>query len=239
MPGVPSEGLVGTAVASLPGQARLVGSGEIGGETLALWLLDVGTTAEADLDASILDESERRRAAALEAPGLRRRYLLSHVALRHLLGQALGLPPRDVHLVREPCPRCGAAGRPVLSQPPGALHFSTSSSEHLVLIGLASAAVGVDVEAVRPLQAVGAASAVFHPTEREELLSMAPEVRRARFTVLWCRKEAHLKGVGVGMSHGLMGEYWGARSPAAPRGWTLLDVPVPAGFSASAAVRTG
>ena len=115
-----------------------------------------------------------------------------------------------------------------------------SSSKHLVLLGLASAAVGVDVEAVPSLRTVSEASELLHPAEREELLAMAPEDRRATFTSLWSRKEAYLKGVGVGLAHGLVGEYLGTRPEAGtPEGWALLDVAVPPGFVASAAIRTG
>jgi 4'-phosphopantetheinyl transferase len=237
---VPSDGNIGATLGSFLGHSRIVPSVEVAGETLDLWLLDADVE-EVGVDPSVLDDDERRRAEALETPELQHRYLLTHAAMRHLLGQALGLPPEDVRIARDACPRCGAhGGRPVLAEPTGPLHFSISSSKHLVLIGLASAAVGVDVEAVPSLRAVSEASELLHPAEREELLAMAPEVRRPTFTRLWSRKEAYLKGIGVGMAHGHAGEYLGTRPEAAtPEGWTLLDVPVPPGFAASAALRTG
>ena len=221
-----------------PVPPRLLYSGEVVGETLDLWLLD--TSADDGVDPSVLDDVERRRADALETPDLRRRYLLAHAALRHLLGQAVGLPPRDVRIVRESCPRCGApGGRPVLGESTRSLHFSLSSSKHLVLVALASAAVGVDVEAIPSRRAVDEAGALLNPAEREELRDMDPEDRRSTFTRLWSRKEAYLKGIGVGVAHGL-DEYVGTRPHgAAPAGWTLLDVPVPPGFAASAALHTG
>jgi len=234
---VPGDGNVGATLDSFPGHARLLYSGEVAGETLDLWLLD--TSADDGVDPSVLDDVERSRAHALQTPELQRRYLLAHAALRHLLGQALGRPPRDVRIVREPCPRCGAAGgRPVLGESTRSLHFSLSFSEQLVLIALASAAVGVDVEAIPSRRAVDEASALLHPAERQELRETDPEDRRATFTRLWSRKEAYLKGIGVGVAHGL-DEYVGTRPhEAAPEGWTLLDVPVPPGFAASAALHT-
>jgi 4'-phosphopantetheinyl transferase len=235
---VPGDGNVGATLDSVPGHARLQYSGGVAGETLDLWLLDTG--ADDGIDSSALDDVERRRAHALQTPDLQRRYLLAHAALRHLLGQALGLPPRDVRIVRESCPRCGAAGgRPVLGESTPSLHFSLSSSEHLVLLALASASVGVDVEAIPSRRAVDEASALLHPAEREELRHMDPKDRRATFTRLWSRKEAYLKGIGVGVVHGL-DEYVGTRPhAAAPEGWTLLDVAVPPGFAGSAALYTG
>lgn len=238
---MPGNGNVGAALASLPGRPRLVFRGTVGVEKLDIWLLDTDADYERSVDPSVLDDGERRHLDALGTPALQRRYLLAHTALRQLLGQALGLPPRDVRIVREACPRCGkAGGRPVLGEPTRPLHFSMSSSKHLVLLGLASAAVGVDVEAVPSLRTVSEASELLHPAEREELLAMAPEDRRATFTSLWSRKEAYLKGVGVGLAHGLVGEYLGTRPEAGtPEGWALLDVAVPPGFVASAAIRTG
>lgn len=238
---VPGDGNVGATLGSVPGLPRLVHSGEVAAETFDLWLLDTDTDDGVGVDPSVLDDGERRRAEALETPGLQHRYLLAHAALRHLLGQALGVAPRDVRIVREACPRCGAAGgRPVLGEPTRRLQFSMSSSKHLVLLGLASTAFGVDVEAFPTLRTVSEASELLHPAEREELLAMAPEVRRAAFTRLWSMKEAHGKAIGVGVGHGQIGAYVGTGPHAVvPAGWTLFDVPVPPGFSASAALRTG
>ena len=234
---VPGDGNVGTILESVPGRPHLAYSGAVAASTLDVWRLDAhaGETS----DPSDLDDDERRRADALASPGLRQRFVLAHVALRHLLGQALGLRPRDVHIARQACPRCGApGGRPVLDGP-APLHFSLSSSEDVVLIALASATVGVDVEAVPPLRAVEEASPLLHPAERQELDGLAPEARRADFASLWSRKEAYLKGTGEGIGHRL-GEVYIGTGPraAAPAGWTLVEVPVPLGFCGWAAVRT-
>jgi 4'-phosphopantetheinyl transferase len=235
---MPGDGNVGVTLDSVPGRPHLVRSGAVGPATLDVWLLEseIGEIA----DPSVLDEDERRRAVALEAPGLRQRFVLAHAALRHLLGRALGVPARDVQLARLACPRCGRpGGRPVLGGTARPVEFSLSASEHLVLIALASAPVGVDLEAVPALQAVEETSELLHPAERQELLAMAPEDRRANFTRLWSRKEAYLKGTGVGIGHGLGDVYVGTGlRAAAPDGWTLAEVPVPPDFSGWAAVRT-
>lgn len=241
---VPYHAKVGTNLNPLPGRPRLVRSGQVAGETLDVWLFEHDSPVDEDGmfgdDPSVLDEDELRRLEALDTPALKQRYLRAHVALRRLLGEALDRPARNVRIVRESCPRCGApGGRPVLDEPGRPLFFSMSAREHLVLIGLASAPVGVDVEASPSLRAVGEASALLHPAERQELMAVDPEIRPATFTQLWCRKEAYLKGIGVGVAHGVADEYLGTRPHAiAPSGWTLLDVPVAAGFFASVALRT-
>ena len=235
---MPGDGNVSATLDTFPASARLLYSGEVASETLDLWLLDSG--ADDAIDPSVLDESERRRAHALETPDLRRRYLLAHAALRHLLGQALGLPPRDVRIVRESCPRCGATGgRPVLGESMRSLHFSLSAastwcSSHSPRLRSA----WTWRQSLRTAPSTRPARSL-HPAEREELRDMDPDGRRATFTRLWSRKEAYLKGIGVGVAHGL-DEYVGTRPQgAAPEGWTLLEVPVPPGFAASAALHTG
>ena len=228
---VPGDGNVGAALAVPRSRAVRCARGT---SVLRSWISGSSTPTLTMRDPSIRRSSTTASVDTLDAlgtPALQRRYLLAHTALRQLLGQALGLPPRDVRIVREACPRCGTAGgRPVLGEPTRPLHFSMSSSKHLVLLGLASAAVGVDVEAVPSLRTVSEASELLHPAEREELLAMAPEDRRATFTRLWSRKEAYLKGIGVGLAHGLVDEYLGTRpqagTPRAGRCSTLPYHPV-------------
>jgi 4'-phosphopantetheinyl transferase len=56
---------------------------------------------------------------------------------------------------------------------------------------------------------------------------------------LWTRKEAYLKGLGVGVNHGLASEYLGTEGgAAAPAGWSVLDVAVPSSYAAATALRT-
>uniref|UniRef100_UPI0037DDB9BE 4'-phosphopantetheinyl transferase family protein n=1 Tax=uncultured Frigoribacterium sp. TaxID=335377 RepID=UPI0037DDB9BE len=66
--------------------------------------------------ASWLDADERARAARLHDATDRHRWLVSHVALRLLLGASLEVHPSAVAVVREACPRCGGPhGRPELA----------------------------------------------------------------------------------------------------------------------------
>jgi len=206
---------------------------------LDLWVLRVAVEDVTQFDLSMLDDDERRRAAALAVPDDRRRYVASHLVVRYLLGSYLGIPPSSVAYFREPCACCGAPhGRPALDKPTRPLHFSVSRSGGLALIGIATARVGVDVEAISQRDTVAEVSPLLHPAERTEIFSAMPSKRAAAFTRIWTRKEAYLKGMGLGVTHDLMADYLGTEQHAvAPMGWTVVAAPVPAGYAGAAAVQ--
>jgi 4'-phosphopantetheinyl transferase len=212
---------------------------ELGEVMLDLQVLRVADVGVTQLDLSLLDDAERRRADALASPADRVRYVAAHVVLRRLLGGHLGLAPRAVVYVREPCPRCGAPhGRPAVGGPTPPLHFSLSYSGGLGLIGIASAPVGVDVEMLAPPETVDEVSALLHPAERAEIASAPPAQRSAVFTRIWTRKEAYLKGTGTGVALDLAADYLGTEERATgPVGWAVTTVPIPFGYGAAVAVR--
>jgi len=206
-----------------------------------LWVLNLGDIDVDQLDASALDLDERARAEALALARVEDRagYVAAHVLLRELLSGRMGLARSEVSYAREPCPSCGGPhGRPVLSEPCDAVHFSISRSAGAVLVGLAPVRVGVDVEALPSSETAGEVGALLHPAERAEIEAAPPARRPEVFARLWARKEAFLKGVGIGVAGDLAADYLGTqqRTPG-PAGWTILDVPVGAGYAAAAAVQ--
>jgi 4'-phosphopantetheinyl transferase len=214
-------------------------SRQLSGESLHLWGLDA--TQSVDLGGSYLDHHEEGRAALLYRPRDRARYVLAHVALRELLSRYLEIPSHDVAYARQPCPTCGGPnGRPAVDRAARPVHFSLSTSGDVILIGIATAPVGVDVQVLAGSGAVGDVAELLHPAERAELSATAPSERVMAFTRLWTRKEAYLKGLGVGVAHGTATEYLGLQQRApSPRGWSVIDVQVPPSYASAAAVRTG
>ncbi|MFC1410945.1 4'-phosphopantetheinyl transferase superfamily protein [Streptacidiphilus sp. N1-12] len=175
----------------------------------------------------LLDAEERARAAAFVHDADRIRYVAAHVALRRLLGDATGRPARDLVLIREPCPRCGEPhGRPALADPPRPLHFSLSHGGDLVLIGIAEVPIGVDVEGLPRGETVAELASVLHPGEQTELASLPADQLVPGFARLWTRKEAYLKGLGIGLGRDPSADYLGTAGLAPnPPGWTVTDLP--------------
>ncbi|WP_420718027.1 4'-phosphopantetheinyl transferase family protein [Streptomyces sp. H34-S4] len=186
----------------------------------------------------MLDDAERARLQGLRRAEDRDQYRVAHVALRQLLGSRLGQDPAQVRFVREPCPGCGGPhGRPAVPGVP--LHFSLSHAGDAVLVAFADTPVGVDVEE-RPSASVAAElTEALHPAERAELSALPAAERPAATARCWTRKEAYLKGVGIGLGDHPDRTYVGTgAAPTAPPGWAVTDVPAPPGYVAARAVRT-
>ncbi|MET9851925.1 4'-phosphopantetheinyl transferase superfamily protein [Streptomyces sp. NPDC006450] len=209
-----------------------------------LWAVRVSLYADRARELEgLLDDAERDRLQRTRRAADRDQYRVAHVVLRQLLGERLGQDPAQVRFVREPCPGCGAPhGRPAVPGTP--LHFSLSHAGDAVLVGFADRPVGVDIEQwPAPALAAQVASElteVLHVAERAELSALPPDERPAAVARCWSRKEAYLKGVGIGLGGNPALTYVGTGAvPSAPSGWTLTDVPASPGYVAARAVRTG
>ncbi|MCM2391244.1 4'-phosphopantetheinyl transferase family protein [Streptomyces albipurpureus] len=203
-----------------------------------LWIARVGEhAADAMAHRDLLDAEESARLDGFVRPGDRDAYAVGHVALRRLLGDRLGRAPEAVVLGRNPCTSCGDPhGRPIVPGDP--VHFSLSHTRGMVLIALASAPVGVDVEVLPRPETVADITPQLHPTERLELAELPAEGRSLAFARCWTRKESVLKARGVGLNEELSRTYVGAGpQPAVDPVWLLADVPVDPGFAAAVAVR--
>ncbi|MFB8086048.1 4'-phosphopantetheinyl transferase family protein [Streptomyces sp. NPDC055992] len=205
----------------------------------SVWLVDTDRAAGAarSLAPGILDASELARVEKLVFPADRDCYTAAHVALRLLLGAHQGVAPDAVRLTRERCPSCGGPhGRPATG---GGTHFSLSHTRGVALLAFADAPVGVDVERVPEARVVAEISGQLHPAEAAELSALPQPERLAAFARVWTRKEAYLKGEGVGLAGGLNHEHVGTGPlPLDPPGWSVTDVAVPAGYAAAVAVGT-
>ncbi|MEU1185869.1 4'-phosphopantetheinyl transferase superfamily protein [Streptomyces sp. NPDC005820] len=192
------------------------------------------------LAAGELDREEHERAAAFVRPHDRLQYLAAHIALRRLLAAYTGMPPDRMRFGRDG--PGGRRGRPTLLGAPVPLHFSLSHSHGLVLFGVASTPVGVDVQRVPSRETTELCLSKLHPQERAELVRLAADARPLVFGRLWTRKEAYLKGLGTGLARSpaadYLGEHRGGAAPARPTGWTVRNVPAAPGHVAATALRT-
>ncbi|MFD7233470.1 4'-phosphopantetheinyl transferase family protein [Streptomyces sp. NPDC059881] len=190
-----------------------------------VWAVRQAPPWREDLSLSLLDAEEQARAASFTRPRDRSMYLAAHVGLRLLLGDRLGVHPRDLRFGRDRCAHCaGPHGRPVLLDGPGGLHFSLSHCAGITLVGVADVLVGVDVERLPGRRTVELCLSRLHPRERDELLRVPWAERTLDFCRLWTRKEAYLKALGTGLSRGLDRDYLGAGGEGRPAGWRVVNL---------------
>lgn len=157
----------------------------------------VGVVAEL---VRLLDETELARADRFDAQRGRARYVVSHAALRSILGRYLDRPPADLRF------ETGERGRPLLDGRARGLRFSLSHSGDIAVVAVAAKIrVGVDAERVRPVRRLlRIARRYFAPSEYRRLRELGDEGERARvFLRCWTRKEAFLKALGCGIAGGL------------------------------------
>ena len=164
----------------------------------AVWAIDLTLSArQLALCEAALSAEERGRAGRFVRGEDRDRFLASHAALRFVLGRILARPPRDLDF------EAGPAGKPELAPPSaGVLHFNLSHSGTRALVGVSTeGAIGVDVEALRPMpDAARVARSFFARDEADALATVPSAVREAAFMALWTRKEAVVKALGAGLS---------------------------------------
>jgi 4'-phosphopantetheinyl transferase len=189
---------------------------------------------------ALLGPAELERVERFLRPVDRQRYLLGRVMLRTLAGAYLATAPEALRL------QPGWRGKPAFADDPN-LQFNISHSGQLVLCAFAAGrAVGVDVEAHRPLPERDAlARRFFAPDENLALQRLDADQRTAAFFRCWTRKEALLKAWGGGISMALScfavpvesGQHWPAPAlhPETKEQWELWDLPAPDGYAAAAA----
>jgi len=137
------------------------------------------------------DAAADRRDAKVRAARTRSQ---SRAGLLRILAHYAGMPAAalafDVH----------ALGKPFLRHA-GAPSYNLSHTRGLALVAVcAGAAVGIDVEQVRPLADADALAQRFlSPAEAAAVLEAAPAARGAAFLRTWTRKEAVLKASGHGL----------------------------------------
>ncbi|WSQ10893.1 4'-phosphopantetheinyl transferase superfamily protein [Streptomyces sp. NBC_01231] len=153
------------------------------------WLVDLDADEPALAGEGALTEAERRRGAQFAHTLPARRFRRSRLAVRHLLGERLGVAPSELRIASLP------GGKPYLPDHPG-LHVNWSRSEGLLLLGASgSGPIGVDIEWQRPV-----------PTPLDVLAAVYPalpaDAGPESFLPAWTLLEAAVKATGRGLSRG-------------------------------------
>ena len=160
-------------------------------------------------------------------------------------GPEFALPPAPEPAL-PPARESGLAPHPEFSD----LAFNLSHSDDLAVVAVATAAaVGVDIERIRPLADLDRlAASCLTARERGRLATIEPGRQPEAFLRAWTCKEAYAKAIGAGLSLpfeevevelGLNAppRLLEVRSdPTAPGRWELFDLALPAGFVGTLAV---
>ncbi|MFE1310661.1 4'-phosphopantetheinyl transferase family protein [Streptomyces sp. NPDC058755] len=121
--------------------------------------------------------------------------------LRSVAAEVCAARPADVVIGR------AATGRPELSGAATGLCASVSHTRGVVAVAISRpyaelSGVGVDVEAIRPLDAVTLAERWFTPGEASWVRALPSALRTVGLLHLWTRKESAGKAVGRGLAGG-------------------------------------
>jgi 4'-phosphopantetheinyl transferase len=145
-----------------------------------------------------LAPDEQTRAAQFRFPLLRQRFIAGRGILRAILGRYLDMPPQTIHFDYT------AHGKPFLQQSEGQgwLHFNVTHAEGMALYAIACEhEVGIDIEAQRQMtDAISIAERFFSPLENQMLRALPLPEQPIAFLRCWTRKEAYIKGLGIGLA---------------------------------------
>jgi 4'-phosphopantetheinyl transferase len=195
-----------------------------------------------------LGPDEQHRADRFVFDRDRRRYIIAHGVLRHLLSRYCDVPPES--LVFE----TSGAGKPALHKPAlppqaATLHFNLTHSEDRALVGVSQGReLGVDLERLRTnIEALAISQHYFFGSERDAIAASAtPDNTFFRY---WVAKEAVLKAQGIGLGFPL-DRFHVAFTPEADTAkidtldpvalsadWTVRMLPCESGWFAAVAAR--
>lgn len=167
------------------------------GHEVHLWQVDLaGAAAQANRYFSLLTANEQAEADRRSTGQVRDHFTIGRACVRVLLGNALGMDPREVILAK------GAHGKPeILAMEGSTLSFNLAHSKNTLLIAIRrKGSIGVDVEYLdRATDIMEVANANFTENESKALAAADPETRLRTFYRYWTRKEAIGKADGRGL----------------------------------------
>ncbi|MEO3413428.1 4'-phosphopantetheinyl transferase superfamily protein [Roseovarius sp. CAU 1744] len=166
------------------------------GLTVDLWLADLGDDSGVGALRGLLSAGEIDRANRFGQDIHRSRFILCRAYRRIVLADYLGCAASELIFDEN------GKNKPALRLPPDGqrLHFSTSQSGNQWLMAVATADIGVDIEALREIRDLEAMiGRVCSGSEARVLSAMQPADRFDHFFTLWTIKEAVAKLTGEGL----------------------------------------
>jgi 4'-phosphopantetheinyl transferase len=192
---------------------------------------------------ALLSTEERARTDRLRQQPDRALQVRTRAFVRQVLASYLKVAPQDVGIA------AGPDGKPVLAGGPTPpwLSFNVSHSGSVAVVAVsASHEVGTDVEEIRAdVEWRDVADQFLSPAEVDAIDHVPRADRRRAFFDCWVRKEAYLKGLGVGLRRlttDFVVPVVGDGGPVedsgflSPRAWYVYGLEVESGFAAAVAV---
>ena len=144
---------------------------------------------------AFLSIEERGQCSRLVRAADRARCIASRGSLRAVIAMYLDEDPGALTFTK------GSAGKPVLAGTTPPLHFNVSNTEDLGLVAVTrDLRVGIDIERIRDVPDMeGILDNFFNPEETAWVRSRRGEERTRAFFLLWTRREAAAKALGIGL----------------------------------------
>jgi 4'-phosphopantetheinyl transferase len=191
-----------------------------------------------DMFTRTLNPAESLKMSRFATEHLRVRFACAHGLLRLLLSRYADCLPGELVFSE------GSHGKPVLVGAKG-LSFSLSHSGEGVAIAVArDLDIGVDIEEIKPIEDRSSlVERFFSADETYSYKALPPSVQETAFFRLWTRKEAFVKGLGLGLSHPLDSFSVGVDVPVSLAGrnsadWSMHHLEPGHGFAGALAVRS-
>ena len=216
---------------------------EIGEDEVHVWFGRLHPDLDAEREAwKVLSPEEQARANRLSEYRDRALRVRTHALVRRVLARYLEVAPQDIAITAGPNGKPQVAGGDTRRWP----RFNVSHSDSVALLALsAHHEVGADIERIRAdVHWRDIANVFFSPAELDAIGHVPGVERRRAFFDCWVRKEAYLKGLGVGLRRSttdfgvpVVGFGGAVVDPGLPahRVWYVYDIAAEKGFAAAVA----
>lgn len=140
---------------------------------------------------ALLSPDEKSRVARYHQQKDKNRFIIGRGMLRKILSRYTGCPPGEIDFMK------GINGKPYIHQPIP-IEFNLSYSRNYILIGIASEAIGIDVEYVNPKFDFDLLLDPCFMSAEIQVITNSDQPRQ-QFFKFWTRKEALLKATALGL----------------------------------------
>lgn len=167
---------------------------ELSNDQIHIWRMHLKQNSHQIFElAKLLNSKEQDRAERFKVEKARNNFIVARSALRLLLAKYLHTEPKEIIFEQN------SYGKPLLKLNP--IKFNIShSNDYALFIFAKNYHVGIDVECVRAnFDFMTIAQKFFSPLEVIALLNIPQEQQLRAFFNCWSRKEAFIKGIGMGI----------------------------------------